>query len=78
MNEVCLKNNVTCLALLVQHGGSLEQLSADHKESAVVSAYKKPKSKKVIKFIKLLKNVALTKDGHDLQELEADDNSMVR
>ncbi|KAL9979081.1 hypothetical protein ACROYT_G016683 [Oculina patagonica] len=73
VNEACFKNNVKCLALLVQYGGSLEQLSADHKESAIVSAYKKH-STRVIHFINLLRDEALTKDGHDLLELEADNN----
>lgn len=66
-----------CLALLVQYGGSLDQLSADHKESAIVSAYKKHGTK-VIKFINLLKDEALTKDGHDLLELEAEHKQKVR
>lgn len=77
VNEACLNNNVKCLALLVQYGGSLDRLSADHKESAIVSAYKRH-SKKVIKFINLLKDEALTKDGHDLLELEAEDKLKVR
>lgn len=76
MNEACFKNNVKCLALLVQYGGSLDQLSADHKESAIVSAYKKH-STKVIRFINLLKDEALTKDGHDLLELEAEHKQKV-
>ena len=66
-----------CFALLVQYGGSLDQLSADHKESAIASAYKK-RSTKVIKFINLLKDEALTKDGYDLLELEAEDKQKVR
>lgn len=76
VNEACLKNNVKCLALLVQYGGSLEQLSADHKESAIVSAYKNH-STRVIHFINLLRDEALTKDGHDLLELEAGNNKKV-
>lgn len=66
-----------CLALLVQYGGSLEHLSADHKESAIVSAYKKH-STRVIKFINLLRDEALTKDGRDLLELDADKKEKVR
>ena len=76
VNEACFNNNVECLALLVQHGGSLDKLSAGHKESAIVSAYKNH-STKVIKFINLLKDEALTKDGHDLLELEAGDRQQV-
>ena len=66
-----------CLALLVQYGGSLDKLSADHKESAIISAYKK-QSTKALKFIRLLKDEALTKDGHDLLELEAGQKKQVR
>lgn len=76
INEACFNNNVECLALLVQHGGSLDKLSADHKESAIVSAYKN-QSTKVIKFINLLKDEALTKDGYDLLELEAGEKQKV-
>lgn len=65
-----------CLALLVRYGGSLEYLSADHKESAIVSAYIKHCTR-VIKFIKLLRDEALTKDGRDLLELEADKKEKV-
>lgn len=66
-----------CLALLVQYGGSLDKLSADHKESAIISAYQK-RSTKALKFISLLKDEALTKDGHDLLELETEQKEKVR
>ena len=66
-----------CLALLVQYGGSLDKVSADHKESAIMSAYKMG-STKVLKFISLLKDEALTKDGHDLLELKTEQKEKVR
>lgn len=77
VNEACLNNNVKCLALLVQHGGSLDRLSADHKESAIISAYKR-QSTSALKFIRLLRDEALTKDGYDLLELKADQKKQVR
>ena len=66
-----------CLALLVQYGGSLDKISADHKESAIMSAYKMGNTK-VLKFISLLKDEALTKDGHDLLELKTEQKEKVR
>ena len=66
-----------CLALLVQYGGSLGQISADHKESAIVSAYKKH-SNRVIHFINVLRDEALTKDGYDLLESIHYNNREVR
>ena len=75
MNAACLNNNVECLALLIQHGGSLGKVSTLHKESAIVTAHKTGNNT-LAKFIQLLRNEALTDDGRNL--LESASNNIVK
>ena len=77
VNAACFRDNVKCLALLVRHGGSLETISEEHKESAMVSATRH-NSSKVIKFINALKKEALTKEGKDLLDLDIRQRKVVR
>ena len=77
MNAACQNKNVKCLALLVQHGGSLRKVSTFHKESAIDSA-RKTRHKKLIEFINDLRNTEdFTDDGFDSLESTAEDRQKV-